>query len=452
MRALDVVLPSREDPLVRGGAEGAGGVAGRRVRSGVGFWGPLQVLLTLATTGYVVGYLMRLPCHGPGGFDGTEQYSRLCYSDIAYLYQLRGFANGFLPYLQTDPTGEPLEYPVLTGAFMQLTSWLTGTSGTAAERGLRFFDITAILLLVCLLVAVLCTALTHRRRPWDAAMVALAPAGILTYLINWDLLAVALTAAFFLAWARTRPVIAGILLGLAVSAKFYPVVILGPLLLVCWRDHRWRAFTGATLAAAITWLAVNLPVYLAAPEGWKRFYVFSAERGEDWGSIWFALRTMGHGVDPDRLNTYVAVLLLVCCAGIALLAWRAPITPRLAQLAFLTVAAFCLTNKVYSPQYVLWLIPLAVLARPRWRDFLIWQSGQVLYVIAIWMFLEGYNQPDHKGLSEQWYAAAIVVHVASTLWFAAMVVRDTMRPEYDPVRRTDAQARLRGEEPEPILV
>ena len=45
-----------------------------------------------------------------------------------------------------------------------------------------------------------------------------------------------------------------------------------------------------------------------------------------------------------------------------------PTTPRLAQLGFLIVAGFLLVNKVYSPQYVLWLLPLAVLARPRWRD------------------------------------------------------------------------------------
>ncbi len=40
---------------------------------------------------------------------------------------------------------------------------------------------------------------------------------------------------------------------------------------------------------------------------------------------------------------------------------------RLAQLGFLVAAAFLLTNKVRSPQYSLWLVPLAVLALPRWK-------------------------------------------------------------------------------------
>jgi uncharacterized membrane protein len=97
------------------------------------------------------------------------------------------------------------------------------------------------------------------------------------------------------------------------------------------------------------------------------------------------------------------------------------------------VAAFCITNKVYSPQYVLWLIPLAAMARPRWRDFLIWQTGEVLYFAAIWWFLQQYGN-DNKGLPEGWYVAAVLVHVVATAYFAAMVVRDILAPWHDPVR------------------
>ena len=35
---------------------------------------------------------------------------------------------------------------------------------------------------------------------------------------------------------------------------------------------------------------------------------------------------------------------------------------RRSAALFLIVAAFVITNKVYSPQYSLWLVPLAVLA------------------------------------------------------------------------------------------
>ena len=45
------------------------------------------------------------------------------------------------------------------------------------------------------------------RRPWDAAAFALSPALLLTGLVNWDMLAVALVAGALWAWARGRPVL-----------------------------------------------------------------------------------------------------------------------------------------------------------------------------------------------------------------------------------------------------
>ena len=111
----------------------------------------------------------------------------------------------------------------------------------------------------------------------------------------------------------------------------------------------------------------------------------------------------------------------------------APATPRLAQLGFLVVAGFLLVNKVYSPQYVLWLLPLAVLARPRWRDQLIWQAGEVVYFAAVWWYLGGYLAPGGRR-RRRLLLVAIVVRMAGELYLVAIVVRDVLRPAHDPVR------------------
>jgi uncharacterized membrane protein len=428
-----VVHPADTDPLVASAVERIGGPSGAHRGRFVGFWTPLRSLVLLATLAYTVGYLTKLPCHEES-FAGDARYTRLCYSDIPFLYQLRGFADGWLPYVQTGPgQGPPLEYPVLTGFFMQVGSWLTGREGSAGQRALVFYDWNVVLLFVCFLVTVVLTALTVRRRPWDAALVALAPGAILCAVINWDLFAVALTAGSMLAWSRSRLGWSGVLLGLAVAAKFYPVLLLGPLLLLCLRAGRMRAFWVTTGWAAAAWTVVNLPVYLVNHDGWLEFYRFSSSRGGDWGSPWYVLQVIGHPVPPERLNAVAMGLLVLLCVGIALLIVRSAHRPRYAQVAFLVVAAFCLTNKVYSPQYVLWLIPLAALARPRWRDFLVWQTGEIVYFVAIWYFLQQYGTSD-KGLPEGWYVVAIVVHLVLTAWFAAMVVRDIVRPEHDPIR------------------
>jgi uncharacterized membrane protein len=293
------------------------------------------------------------------------------------------------------------------------------------------------MLMVCAAVIVVCVARTHARRPWDALLVALAPAFVLTATINWDLLAVSLTAAAMLMWSRGRSLASGVLLGLATAAKLYPVLLLGPLFLLCWRAGKWRDFGRALTGAVIAWLVVNLPVMAFATDGWWQFYKFSRERGVDFGSFWLIWsQNTSNPPSVAFVNTAATLLVLLCALGIAVLTLSAPRRPRFAQLAFLIVAVFILTNKVYSPQYVLWLVPLAALARPRWRDFLIWQACEVVYFLGIWMYLAYTTSGDaHKGLPTDGYHGAIAVHLLGTLYLCVVVVRDILVPEKDVVRR-----------------
>jgi hypothetical protein len=101
-------------------------------------------------------------------------------------------------------------------------------------------------------------------------------------------------------------------------------------------------------------------------------------------------------------------------------------------------------NKVYSPQYVLWLLPLAVLARPRWRDLLIWQAGELFYFVAVWTYLGGWLEESTGGGSPV-YDLSIWVRVAAQLYLVAVIVRDILRPQHDPVRSTDPD--YEGERP-----
>ena len=432
-----VVAPSVDDPLIRAGSERLGGPVGRLAWQGGSWWSPLRVVLLLASLGYTLGYVLDASCR-QSGWAGPERYEHLCYSDIPPLYALRGFADGAIPYLQVGPDGTHLEYPVLTGAFMWICSLVSRAIvawDATLDAAATFFDVNVIGLLITLLVTVAATALTVRRRPWDAALVALAPTVVLAATINWDLLPLAFSGVALVLWSRSRPALAGAFLGLAIAAKFYPVFFLVAFALLAFRTGRWRAFGQLVVGTLGAWLVVNVPVAFVNAEGWSTFYRFSQTRGEDFGSPWFALTEFGlPSIPAGILNEVATGSLLVLLTLVAALTLLAPRRPRLAQVLFLVTAAFVLTNKVYSPQYVLWLVPLAALARPRWRDFLIWQAGEVVYFVAIWWFLVGYGVADTKGLTPQWYATAIIVHIAATCYFAAMVIRDILRPECDPVR------------------
>jgi uncharacterized membrane protein len=425
------VQPSREDPTLWAASEVLGGAAGVRTRPIRRWWSVLRMLLALAALTMALGVAEREPCqaHAWSRSDG-QQYAHACYSDIPQLYRERGFAEGDRPYLDSGDY-QPLEYPVLTGFFMQVAAVITRPLAGAGidARAVRFFDVNAVMLGIAGLVIVGATMLLAGRRPWDAAAVAASPLLALDGTINWDLFAAALTALGMVAWARRRPASAGIWLGLAVSAKLYPVVLLVPLACLCLRTRQMAMFVRLLAAGAAAWALANVPIALLAPTAWQEFYTFNAHRGADFGSIWFALEKSGYPVGD--LNLVSGALTVAGLGAVGLLALRAPTRPRLASLAFLAVAVFVMTNKVWSPQYDLWLLPLAALARPRWRDLIIWQAGAAVYFVGVWLYLlSGYD----RGLSQGGYDAVLLLRLVCLLWLVGVVIRDVLDPRRDPVR------------------
>jgi uncharacterized membrane protein len=311
-----------------------------------------------------------------------------------------------------------------------------------------FYNLNALMLSAFGLATVAVVLAMRRRRPWDAAMLALAPAMVVTATVNWDLFAVGLTAFFFFAWSRRAPVIAGLLLGLAIAAKFYPLFFAGPLILLALRSGRWRA-AGATLATALgTWIVVNAPFFVWANSGWGRFWAMSGTRGVDWGTLYYiGLHTpistrAGGGIQPfpwiaenaTRLNAVTYVLFGLACLGIAVLALIAPRRPRLAQLCFLVLAVFLLTSKVWSQQFVLWLIPLVVLARPRWGAFLAWQAAELGYFLAF--YGELLTVGGVFTIPEGTFVLAATLRWTMVAVLVGLVVRDILQPHRDVVRRT----------------
>ena len=190
-------------------------------------------------------------------------------------------------------------------------------------------------------------------------------------------------------------------------------------------------------------MLANLPAYLTGPEQWRVFWHFNADRGPDLGSIWLVVaQAKDIAIQAHTINVVSWVFFGAWCLGVLALGIRAPETPRLAQLGFLVVAGFLLVNKVYSPQYVLWLLPLAVIARPRWRDQLVWQGGEVLYFVMVWWYLGGELDPASGG-DAGFYWLAIVIRMLAELYLVAIVARDVLRPWHDPA----ASAPVRRQEP-----
>ncbi|MDA0633332.1 glycosyltransferase 87 family protein [Nonomuraea sp. MCN248] len=414
---------------------------------------PYLPLGLFALLGATLAYVVRLPCRTGGWNDQVTVYTNFCYTDIFPLYFDRqlGTQN---PYFADVVFDKHVEYPVVLGEVMQVVAWIARwlepgvTPEATAAQAVRFYDVTVVLMGLCLVAGVLLmAAVAGPSRRWDALWYALAPAVVLAAYINWDLVAGALSMGMLLAWARRRQVLAGVLLGLAIATKFYPLMFVGALFLLTLRTARWRPFLISMGSAAAAWLVVNLPFMVFAWDGWRRFYVFSQERGVDWGSPWLFFQSKGWPVLGETdVSTLGMVSLALLCLGIAVLTLAAPQRPRLAQICFLALAAFMMTNKVWSPQFVLWLVPFAVLARPNWKPLALWQVAEVWYFFAIWLYL--LNQPPlartDLGIGDDTYFTAVWGRVITIGIMMAFVVRDILRPDKDVIRQGGVDDQIGG--------
>jgi uncharacterized membrane protein len=180
------------------------------------------------------------------------------------------------------------------------------------------------------------------------------------------------------------------------------------------------------------------------PAGWAEFFRLSRRRGADPDSLYTVVSTftgwpgfdgpLQPGQIPVLLNLVSAALFALACAGIGWVALAAPHRPRLAQLCFLVVGAFLLTNKVWSPQYSLWLVPLAVLAIPRWKPVLAWMMLDAL----VWApRMAYYLGVDRQGLPIEPFLGAVLLRDAAVLFLMALVLRHIWHPDRDPVRTPD---------------
>jgi uncharacterized membrane protein len=446
-------LPGTSDGFVRGLSQAIGGPLGEHAVRPAGkpgrFWTATRIILALCCLTLALHWVQKSPCQD-GDWQKNVQYTRFCYTDVLALYYAEGLNEGKVPYRD-----HAVEYPVVTGYFMGaigLPVHAIGEKNPSINQGMWFYDANA-LVLSALAIATLCVIMAlRRRRPWDAAIFALSPILFVTATVNWDFLAIGLAAFGIYAWARRRPVLAGVLLGLGGAAKLWPLFILGPLFVLALRSRRLREWAYAFVAGVVAWLAVNAPVFLLYRESWNRFFDLNTERPIDWGTLWYIGRFMdtkwNSGAVGDQgpfqwlsdhvptLNAVSYALFFVACIAIAVLSLLAPRRPRLAQVAFLVVAAFLIFSKVWSQQYVLWLLPLIVLARPRWGAIMAWSFAEIGYFTAFYAELLGAG--GKPVIPEGTFVLASSLRLITVAVLAGLVIREIWRPELDVVRQTYA--------------
>ena len=373
----------------------------------------LRILIALAICASLLSFAKFSHCENTG-WATPGQYIHACYSDLPALYGSRGLDKNAWPFTSDDNS---VEYPVVTAMVMYVTSFVANSPAS-------YFNVN-IFFLVLLFIAIV--LLVRKIRPEFAYLVPVAPAMIASLFINWDLWAIATMMLAIYWFDRKQYLHSSLVMGLSISTKFLPVFLLIPIAFILWRDAKVKELVKYVAVLAATWLAINLPFALTTPTGWWRFYKLNLERGADWGSFWLALQQLGFSL--TNLNYLSILLLLIALTTVALLVFELKYTPTLASVAFIVLASVMLASKVYSPQYVLWLTPLAAIALTNKKDlhaFWLWQATEVIYHVAIWQHIASVTGAK-LGLAAAPYAVLTLVRIGGTIYLMVVLARRALQ-------------------------
>ena len=356
------------------------------------------------------------------GWAPPGDYIHACYSDFPALFGERGLITNAWPYSSAT---NAVEYPPVTGVIMWATSFLV-SDGENKFR--NYFDVNALLIALIFIATVV---FLKKLKPQLWYLLPVAPAVVASLYINWDLWAVisALAAIYYFDVGKYHK--SAIALGLSIATKFFPIVLLLPIALIFFRKSKIQELIRYIAITFATWLLINLPFIITTPTGWLRFFKLNSERAADWGSIWHALEIFGLKI--NYLNLISIIAFAVVALAFTLFVYGIPEVPKLASIAFFIVAIFVTASKVYSPQYILWLTPLAILAMIDKKDrfdFWIWQFAELIYHFAIWQYLAEVSGAQFA-IPAGAYATAILLRVAALTWFCLRIMRRST-PKFGP--------------------
>jgi uncharacterized membrane protein len=356
------------------------------------------------------------------GWTPPGDYIHACYSDFPALFGERGLITNSWPYSSAT---NAVEYPPVTGLIMWATSFLVGGG---EDKYRNYFDINALLVALIFIATVI---FLKKLKPQLWYLFPIAPAVVASLYINWDIWAVisALAAIYYFDVGKYNK--SAVALGLSIATKFFPIVLLLPIALILIRKSKIRELILYIAYTSITWLVINLPFIITTPAGWFRFFKLNSERAADWGSIWHALEIFGLKI--NHLNLISLIAFTVVALAFTLFVFGISDVPKLASIAFFIVAIFVTASKVYSPQYILWLTPLAILAMVDKKDrfdFWVWQFAELIYHFAIWQYLAEVSGASFA-IPAGAYATAILLRVGALTWFSLRLMRRST-PKFGP--------------------
>jgi uncharacterized membrane protein len=361
-------------------------------------------------------------------------------------------ANHLVPYRDFN-----LEYP--PGALPSFLApiylrKLVGYSGTYVFWFRVELLVIGLLTLVAMAYALAQLGASRRR-----AYAALCFAGIGPVLLGpialarFDYWPTLLTVAAVAALAARRPMLACGFAAVGAAIKVFPAVLIPLALIELWRLHGARAVAKGLALVVVVAGAIVLPFAVAAPHGLSWALHRQLQRPLQVESLGAAVFAAAHEIAGVHLHvvkaagsdnlvgswTHLASTLsgvltfLAILAVYVLYARSAGTREELVAACAATVTAYIAFSKVFSPQYLVWLIPLVPLVGGR-RGL---RASVLLFVIVgmtqIW---EPYRYYEYYTTFDPWLAWLVIVRDLLVVALLAVLVWPSGRDadELDSVR------------------
>lgn len=364
------------------------------------------VLVGIVLLGLSINAAVRLPCRD------------VCGSDMGRLYESRGIDRDHAPFFDRD-----LEYPPLVGLVM----YAAGAPFDGSMRPSFLLNVLVLVALATLTTWVLWRAYGSRTKRW-----VLSPPLLIESLTNWDLLSVAPAVIGLVQWEAGGAFWVGVLLGVGASAKLFPALYVPMLVAACVPVRAWRRARDVVIGAVVGAGVIAIPVYLAAPDAIDAFVTFQGRRNPTWGTIWFYLLrdpAMTVWVPRDHLadigTIITATVVVAAFMALVVLTARARLQP-LCACALATIA-FIVANKVYSPQYDLWLVPFLVMIPVRFKLVVHFYASSLLVFVLSAAISHVVDTPEFLYLM----GAAVVYRLVMLVLLArALVATPVPKPAF----------------------
>ena len=370
-------------------------------------WGPYALAGVLLLLDYA--WLARGLSHTTDGpVYSTWSLDHHVYSDVIWL-GLTHYGHG-LPFVHPLPyVHDRIEYPVLLG----FTLWLPGLlpGGPAS-----WLAAAGVLTAAATFGSI---ALVRRQRAGSAWWIAASPALLLDAGINWDLIGILFLVGGVVWFGEGRYRLSGAATAAGTFFKLFPVVV-APMALAALGSRWWRSLDPDRAGdgdgdpapvgdppgpALVRWLVpftvvgavVMVPLLVVAPSNTLWFFRFNSQRLQK-DSLWvLASKVLGTTVVSNQVVNAASLVVVTAALGYgAWMVWRAGASEQARAVALgsaLAVMVWMMVNKVWNPQYVLWVFAAgAVVSAPA-------RFGVALGAASVydWWYEFVVRVPDHTG-------------------------------------------------------